>query len=227
MHEECGHQCGGVAHEKTCLPCIQPACCGQDSNGPTAEDLCNICFTSELGEEPCVQLPGCKHIFHAECIKNLLKHRWSTLRISFDFMACPACKHPITDLSSWPQLQPELKKLLDLKKKVGEMTKKAVENELVDAVDADKKCAFYECHECKKPFFGGQADCERDLNMAETTKKEDLICKKCAIKQIGGGQFNCPQHGHKYIAWKCSLCCSEALFRCGPTYYCDDCHSGH
>ena len=72
------------------------------------------------------------------------------------------------------------------------MTLKAIENDLVDAENAASKCAFYECHECKRPFFGGLADCERDLNMAETTKKEDLICKKCAIKHIGGGQFNCP-----------------------------------
>ena len=25
------------------------------------------------------------------------------------------------------------------------------------------KCAFYECATCKKPYYGGLADCERDL----------------------------------------------------------------
>ena len=25
------------------------------------------------------------------------------------------------------------------------------------------KCAFYECNSCKKPLYGGLADCERDL----------------------------------------------------------------
>ena len=71
------------------------------------------------------------------------------------------------------------------------------------------------------------ADCERDLNMAETTSKQDLICKKCAIKRIGGGQFNCAKHGHKFITWKCNFCCSEALFRCaGSAFFCDDCHNG-
>lgn len=49
------------------------------------------------------------------------------------------------------------------------------------------KGAFYECYDCKKPFFGGEADCERDLNLAETTKKEDLKCKTCVMKNIKGG----------------------------------------
>ena len=108
------------------------------------------------------------------------------------------------------------------------MTRKAVANELASKQDAAQgKIAFYECHECQRPFFGGLADCERDLNMAETTKKEDMVCKRCIVKRVGGGQYNCKKHGHKYIAWKCSLCCSEALFRCGPTYFCDDCHHGN
>ena len=25
------------------------------------------------------------------------------------------------------------------------------------------KCAFYDCNTCKKPFYGGLVDCERDL----------------------------------------------------------------
>ena len=41
------------------------------------------------------------------------------------------------------------------------------------------KSAFYQCNECKKPFFGGLVDCERDLNLAEKVKKEDLKCKTC------------------------------------------------
>ena len=57
--------------------------------------------------------------------------------------------------------------------------------------------------------------------MAETTKKEDLICKACAVKEIGGGQYNCPIHGHKYITWKCHKCCREALYLCGTAYFCE------
>ena len=51
-----------------------------------------------------------------------------------------------------------------------------------------------------------------------------MICKACSIKQIGGGQFNCDKHGHKFITWKCHLCCSESLFRCGNRYLCQACH---
>ena len=86
--------------------------------------------------------------------------------------------------------------------------------------------AFYQCHDCKIPFFGGQADCERDLDMAENTKKEDIKCKACNIKTIGGGVHNCPEHGHEHITWKCIYCCSEALFLCGITYLCKDHHDG-
>ena len=34
-------------------------------------------------------------MFHANCIIELLKHKWSTLRITFAFMACPSCKQPL------------------------------------------------------------------------------------------------------------------------------------
>ena len=50
------------------------------------------------------------------------------------------------------------------------------------------KCTFYQCNSCSKPFYGGLIDCERDLsNEMADRKREDLICKKCTIKQIGGG----------------------------------------
>ena len=52
------------------------------------------------------------------------------------------------------------------------------------------------------------------------------MCKGCAIKSIGGGIYNCKKHGHKYITWKCYLCCSEALFRCGNSYLCELHHEG-
>ena len=50
------------------------------------------------------------------------------------------------------------------------------------------------------------------------------MCKGCMIQSIGGGQFNCKKHGHKHITWKCFLCCSEALYKCGNSYFCDSCH---
>ena len=59
-----------------------------------------------------------------------------------------------------------------------------------------------------------------------TTKKEDLICNDCKVKQVGGGQFNCEIHGCQYIAWKCYLCCKEAVFFCFGTHYlCEEHHN--
>ena len=74
------------------------------------------------------------------------------------------------------------------------MTQKAIEKGMVQASDDENiedKCAFYECFECKSPFFGGLADCERDLNMEESVRKEDLVCKKCTLMRFGAGQSNC------------------------------------
>ena len=65
-------------------------------HGHDDSELCAICYTSELREEPCVQL-GCGHVFHSNCVLMLLKHKWSTLKISFAFMSCPQCKQEIEE----------------------------------------------------------------------------------------------------------------------------------
>ena len=79
-----------------------------------AEDFCTICFTSELNSEPTVELT-CGHTFHANCVKQLFEHKWSTLRISFDFMACPVCKHPIDQIPHCEPIQEEIEKNQQLK----------------------------------------------------------------------------------------------------------------
>ena len=89
--KECKHQCLGVKGESTCLPCLEPACIPANSRDTPKTEMCCICYTCELSEEPSVKL-GCGHIFHANCVRNLLQHRWSTLRITFAFMDCPQCK---------------------------------------------------------------------------------------------------------------------------------------
>ena len=92
--KQCGHKCRGIKGETTCLPCLEPECIAKnktDKNLPDKSELCNICYTSELHEEPSVRL-GCNHIFHAECVRKLLRHRWNSMRITFSFMDCPCCK---------------------------------------------------------------------------------------------------------------------------------------
>ena len=117
--KECGHKCTGVKNEEQCLPCLQPECAAADesnTNLPSSDELCTICYTCELQEEPCVQL-SCGHIFHANCVLELLKHKWSTLRITFAFMSCPNCKKPI-DIQHVDEIYDELEKLQILRSEI-------------------------------------------------------------------------------------------------------------
>ena len=53
--KECGHRCAGVMKEGQCLPCLEPEClAAEESKLPTSDELCTICYTSELKEEPSV-----------------------------------------------------------------------------------------------------------------------------------------------------------------------------
>ena len=86
----------GVTKERKCMPCLNEACAakGGHFDGVNEDALCNICYTSELGAEPCSRL-ACGHVFHTGCVVQLLKHKWTTRRITFDFMSCPCCKQEI------------------------------------------------------------------------------------------------------------------------------------
>ena len=65
--------------------------CADTKKEEEEEDLCMICYTSELSAEETVKL-DCGHEFHLGCVEQLLGHKWNTVRISFSFMQCPACK---------------------------------------------------------------------------------------------------------------------------------------
>ena len=87
----CGHKCHGVVDENSCMPCIDAECQEMYGAKQSGDELCAICYTSELQEEACVTLL-CGHTFHADCVLKLLRHKWNTLKISFAFMNCPTCK---------------------------------------------------------------------------------------------------------------------------------------
>ena len=93
--------------------------------------MCNICFTSKLGSDLAVKL-DCGHIFHAQCVRDLLHHKWSTLRISFEFLSCPTCKEPIKSLKQFPQLDSGLKNLLKLKEEVLVLARKFADKGKID-----------------------------------------------------------------------------------------------
>ena len=102
MDKECGHACLGVLGESNCLPCLNSQCieesiASQEAVVPSSAletELCCICYTSELREEACVRL-SCGHVFHAECVYQLLRHGQNTLAITFGYLDCPSCKAEI------------------------------------------------------------------------------------------------------------------------------------
>jgi len=89
-----------------------------------------------------------------------------------------------------------------------------------------KLYAFYECFKCKQFYYGGQHNCEHEMQEMENAeeqkeelKKEELICSVCT-------NSNCPKHGVDFINWKCRFCCAGAIWHCfGTTHFCEPCHN--
>lgn len=81
-----------------------------------------------------------------------------------------------------------------------------------------KKLAFYNCYQCKKPYYGGMVQC---LDGLEQINAKDFICSACS----GIGQQSCAQHGKEFIIYKCKFCCAVSSFKCwGTTHFCKSCH---
>ena len=58
----------------SCLDAPKERRCRKDArnfDGVDLDDLCTICYTTELGSDPCTRL-SCGHVFHTECIVQLL-----------------------------------------------------------------------------------------------------------------------------------------------------------
>ena len=90
---------------------------------------------------------------------------------------------------------------------------------------AEAKVCFYMCSRCSKPYFGGLIDCEQEMGMEDTTRREDLICRTCLLKEMSVGSNACKIHGAEFIDWKCMFCCSIATFSCGGAlWFCTPCH---
>ena len=83
-------------------------------------ELCGICYTSELGEEPCVRMT-CGHLFHANCVLMMLKHKWTTLHITFGYLDCPSCKQEIMIDYFVPILTEKMIEQMEVKEQVLEL----------------------------------------------------------------------------------------------------------
>ena len=156
-------------------------------------------------------------------------------------MQCPACKAEIKEATHLPIMN-ELRQLHALKAQVEKMALEVSEVQGLPNAErlttrgdiyygkklelAMLSCTFFECNDCKKPYFGGTADCMQQLSAEENIDKESLRCKECQVKAYGGGYGHCPKHGSEHMLWKCNYCCSVAKYHChGNTYYCERCHS--
>ncbi len=67
-------------------------------------------------------------------------------------------------------------RILDMTKKRMGMDKIEVTPESLEA--GLKSYSYYECVQCKQPFFGGMKVCEAEEEEREF-KKEDLVCPGC------------------------------------------------
>ena len=111
----CGHACKGCYGESEHLPCLEPEC--REEEQLTKDDVCTVCKASGLGEQPSMKLK-CGHIFHADCVREIVRHRWSTQRITFAFMHCPVCKAEIDGVDHIPEVRAELAQMRALRRHI-------------------------------------------------------------------------------------------------------------
>nr|CAD7431359.1 unnamed protein product [Timema monikensis] len=226
----CGHMCGGIKGEVTCLPCLHG--CSADPNlKQDADDMCMICFTEALSCAPAIQLK-CGHVFHQHCCKCVLMKRWAGPRITFAFSQCPICKSDI----SHPVLVELLAPVKDLYEDMRRKALMRLEYEGLHKAEAITspgarfyndpasyamdRYAYYVCYKCNKAYYGGEARC--DAEVGEEYDPTELVCGACS--DVSRAQM-CPKHGTDFLEYKCRYCCSTAVFFCfGTTHFCNACH---
>ncbi|XP_034938609.1 E3 ubiquitin-protein ligase MYCBP2-like isoform X2 [Chelonus insularis] len=227
----CGHICGGVRSEKTCLPCLHRCAPGNDLK-QDADDMCMICFTEALSCAPAIQLQ-CGHVFHLHCCRNVLSKRWVGPRITFGFSLCPICKVPMEHST----LEEHLMSIQDLYADVKRKALMRLEYEGLHKAEAVitpggryykdpaayamDRYAYYVCYKCQKAYYGGEARCDVQLG-GESFDPTELVCGACS--DVARAQM-CPKHGTDFLEYKCRYCCSTAVFFCfGTTHFCNPCH---
>ncbi|XP_017881860.2 E3 ubiquitin-protein ligase MYCBP2-like isoform X6 [Ceratina calcarata] len=227
----CGHICGGVRNEKTCLPCLHRCLPGSNLK-QDADDMCMICFTEALSAAPAIQLQ-CGHVFHLHCCRHVLMKRWVGPRITFGFSLCPICKVPMEH----PTLADQLISIKELYEDVRRKALMRLEYEGLHKAEAAfgasgryhqdpaayamERYAYYVCYKCQKAYYGGEARCDAQVG-GETFDPTELVCGGCS--DVARAQM-CPKHGADFLEYKCRYCCSVAVFFCfGTTHFCKPCH---
>ncbi|KAB0796834.1 hypothetical protein PPYR_10895 [Photinus pyralis] len=226
----CGHMCGGVQGESTCLLCLH-GCSSDSSLRQDADDMCMICFTEALSCAPAIQLK-CGHVFHLHCSKAALMKRWAGPRITFSFALCPICKDNIDHVMLIDLLTPVHELYKDVRRKalmrleyeglhtVEAITAPGTRYYNDPAAYAMDRYAYYVCYKCSKAYYGGEARC--DAEVGENYDPTELVCGACS--DVARAQM-CPKHGTDFLEYKCRYCCSVAVFFCfGTTHFCNPCH---
>jgi len=193
---------------------------------PDRNDWCPICWTDKLYGAPAIRL-RCGHVAHQHCIEAMIHGIDVTgKRLTFENIRCPICQavasHPALDSTIGPHLTRYYKvRRLALARWYREHP------QMKDADDEDvtallTKMSFFECSQCREPYYGGEMECGADAVANEAQGNEALVCPGCASK----GKSTCPTHGSEFISWKCRYCCERpASFYCfGTTHFCHTCH---
>jgi hypothetical protein len=210
----CGHACGGVRGEKEHLPCYQ----GCDGVAMDGEDMCATCV-DRLDAAPSVRLGGCGHVIHADCAKQQIAAGWPGARITLRYLGCPLC----SEVMDHPALEDAMADGLGLRASVHEKARMRIQYmgleghaAVTDATSrffkkpveyALSRFAYYRCHECGDPYYGGEVQCDAadaDRDIDET----ELVCPKCQPFSAEA----CSKHG--LTTWKCRCEFPIASFGC-------------
>eukprot|EP00753_Platysulcus_tardus_P003806 PLAT12492.32.p1 GENE.PLAT12492.32~~PLAT12492.32.p1 ORF type:complete len:3532 (+),score=1996.96 PLAT12492.32:1397-10597(+) len=226
----CGCVCGGIRDEESCLPCFKCPAGAEARGGQDADDYCMICWTESLGAAPTILLE-CGHAFHHSCAQALLRAGYPGPRITFEFRGCPLCKTTM----SHPGLTDLLDPITSLRDKVAAKAVMRAKYEELDKAPevrdpgsrffgdleayAMDRFAYYMCHECKEPYYGGERACGEAGGEFDPT---ELICGGCSPF---AAEQHCDKHGTEFLEFKCRFCCNVAIFFCfGTTHFCGKCH---
>ncbi|KAL3155665.1 hypothetical protein ABBQ32_012694 [Trebouxia sp. C0010 RCD-2024] len=142
----CGHWCGGVAGELSCLPCLHGCLTAVGSGNACqrsvtldGQDACPMCWEA-LACAPAIML-SCNHTCHLECAREHLRQGYPGPAISFTFLLCPSCgeggghRHGNVQISSsappmqHPALIDSLKVPLELREQTVQLAKRRLKME--------------------------------------------------------------------------------------------------
>ncbi|CDW75269.1 e3 ubiquitin-protein ligase [Stylonychia lemnae] len=244
INEECKHPCCGFKDEVICLPCLKEDCVKKDPSKTlecNGNDYCTICYVEQLDTRHCIQLE-CKHIFHLDCMIQRVKLKWngSINGINFNYLECPSCKQEMIK-SDNQELHELITKSQEYREKVKQ---KVLQRAQIDKLEQDplitepqsifynniqalaiSRYQFFECFQCKDPFFGGVRDCAIQANQLQAPNPEEILCNFCTAVKLGSGKKICETHGVEFIEFKCKYCCDMSQWFCfGTTHFCHKCH---